>query len=519
MATEEMFTSLPTVATAQMSDIICAVQGYVNPSNLGLSVQESLQQVYNLFQSNIILFNSGNPNGAVAGTTYQFCWDTLNSTLYVCVTSGTSSTAVWVRADINDGYTTTVTAAGTTTLTILSSYWQFFTGSTTQTVVMPLASTLAAGMTWSIVNNSSGAVTIQSSGLNTITTLAAGGLALVTCILNSGTSAASWNASISSVGGGVTSITGTANQVIASASTGAITLSTPQNIATTSSPTFANLTLSNPLTVQNGGTGLASTTAYAVLCGGTTSTAAFQSIASVGTSGQVLTSNGAGALPTMQTLTGTGGLKSFQIFTSGSSATYTKPAGITSILVEVIGGGGGGSGVLGAASSFSSGGGGGSGGYARLYVASASSTYTYTVGAAGAGGTAGANPGGTGGTTTFSASSLQATGGGGGQPPGAPALVSGSAYGSGGTAGVGTNGNINSTGRPGNAGLAVLGNLCGGNGGSSIYGGGGLGICNTTAAGNAAGLYGSGGGGASGTTVSLAGGAGSAGLIIVWEFN
>jgi len=39
---------------------------------------------------------------------------------------------------------------------------------------------------------------------------------------------------------GVTSITGTANQVIASASTGAVTLSTPQSINTTSSVQFAS---------------------------------------------------------------------------------------------------------------------------------------------------------------------------------------------------------------------------------------------------------------------------------------
>ena len=42
-----------------------------------------------------------------------------------------------------------------------------------------------------------------------------------------------------------TSITGTANQVIASGSTGAITLSLPQSIATTSTVTFDTLTLSN----------------------------------------------------------------------------------------------------------------------------------------------------------------------------------------------------------------------------------------------------------------------------------
>lgn len=44
--------------------------------------------------------------------------------------------------------------------------------------------------------------------------------------------------------GGVSSITGTANQVIADASTGAVTLSLPQDIATTSTPTFGGLTLS-----------------------------------------------------------------------------------------------------------------------------------------------------------------------------------------------------------------------------------------------------------------------------------
>jgi len=46
---------------------------------------------------------------------------------------------------------------------------------------------------------------------------------------------------LETVAGGVSSITGTSNQVIASASTGAVTLSTPQSIGTSSSPTFASL--------------------------------------------------------------------------------------------------------------------------------------------------------------------------------------------------------------------------------------------------------------------------------------
>lgn len=53
-----------------------------------------------------------------------------------------------------------------------------------------------------------------------------------------------------------------------------------------------------PLT--NGGTGVGTFTAYGVVCGGTTATNPLQSVASVGTAGQVLTSNGAGAMPTFQ---------------------------------------------------------------------------------------------------------------------------------------------------------------------------------------------------------------------------
>lgn len=49
----------------------------------------------------------------------------------------------------------------------------------------------------------------------------------------------------------VSSITGTANQVIASAATGAVTLSLPQSIGTGSSPTFAGVT-SNVVLLGNG---------------------------------------------------------------------------------------------------------------------------------------------------------------------------------------------------------------------------------------------------------------------------
>lgn len=220
---------------------------------------------------------------------------------------------------------------------------------------------------------------------------------------------------------------------------------------------------------------------------------------------------------TWATPTAAGSLKSFQIFTSGTSATYTRPAGVTSILVELVGGGGGGGSSVGGASTYASGGGGGGGGYARLWVASASSTYTYTVGSGGTAGTAG-GAGGSGGTTTFSASSLQATGGSGGAA--SPGIsVDLTAFYAGGTGGIGSNGNLNVKGAPGQFGIVASGNLGGGFGGASHFGGASIGIVGATGAGTAGSTYGGGGGGGSSTTVSYDGGAGGAGVIIVWEFS
>jgi hypothetical protein len=82
------------------------------------------------------------------------------------------------------------------------------------------------------------------------------------------------------------------------------------------------LTLGTDLAVTEGGTGASSQTAYAVLAGGTTSTGAYQSVASVGSSGQVLTSNGAGALPTFQTI-------STKAFPTGTRMSFQQTAAPT----------------------------------------------------------------------------------------------------------------------------------------------------------------------------------------------
>lgn len=159
--------------------------------------------------------------------------------------------------------------------------------------------------------------------------------------------------------------------------------------------------ITTPVSVGQGGTGRASTTAYAVICGGTTSTSAEQSIASVGTSGQVLTSNGAGALPTFQTIS-TSASPQYALYTSGTS-TWTCPAGVTKIKVTVIGGGGGGA----FWSSISSYGGGTGGAGFNYYTVTPGTGYTVTVGA---GGNGGSSSGSNGGTSSFS-SLISATGG------------------------------------------------------------------------------------------------------------
>jgi len=129
------------------------------------------------------------------------------------------------------GYTTTVTAAGTTTLTVDSTYLQFFTGSTTQTLTLPVATTLVLGQQFYIRNNSTGAVTINSSGANVVRILAGNTRAIVTCILTSGTTAASWSAmymGISITDGKIL----TASNTLTLAGTDATTMTFPATSAT-----------------------------------------------------------------------------------------------------------------------------------------------------------------------------------------------------------------------------------------------------------------------------------------------
>jgi hypothetical protein len=140
--------------------------------------------------------------------------------------------------NIKMGYSTTATAAGTTTLTVSSNYRQFFTGTLAQTIVLPVTSTLVTGMAFEIENNSTGLLTVNSSGGNLVGTIPAGVCAHAVCIGTTLTTAADWDWDYIST----TTITGTGANVLGTSPTiTSATLVTPA-LGTPASGSLVNCT-------------------------------------------------------------------------------------------------------------------------------------------------------------------------------------------------------------------------------------------------------------------------------------
>lgn len=216
--------------------------------------------------------------------------------------------------------------------------------------------------------------------------------------------------------------------------------------------------------------------------------------------------------------------------TIGSSPyTYTPPAGLHHIRVQIAGGGGGSGGAaLTSGTQAAASGAGGGGEYAEAWIDAGDlgATETVTLGAGGTAGSAGNNAGGTGGTTSFGAL-LTAIGGGGGAGSAAKANTvgqAGNAGGAGGTGGAGTAAEqFHLDGGFGNNGIVALGEpiRLGAPGFPPILGKPSRGSTAVSVAGGAG--VGYGGGGSSATQgasqgSAVAGGAGSAGVCIVTEF-
>jgi hypothetical protein len=267
---------------------------------------------------NLDASNNVSPLGTIASGTWQ------GSTIGVAyggtgVTTSSGANSVVLRDAnqninvnrVNQANTNTTAAGGTTTLTTASSYIQSLVGTGGQTYKLPDATTLTTGVAFLFNNLATGTLTIQDFATATIGTIPSGGAGAV-FLTNNATVGGTWdlhaylpegvtfgtnvfNLGTSVISGG-TWQGGTIQP--AYGGTGLTTFAAANNaLYSTGSSTLT----AGTLPVAAGGTGITSATAYALLCGGTTSTGAFQSIASVGTSGQLLTSNGAGSLPTFQT--------------------------------------------------------------------------------------------------------------------------------------------------------------------------------------------------------------------------
>lgn len=287
--------------------------------------------------------------------------------------------------------------------------------------------------------------------------------------------------------------------------------------------------LTTPLSVPQGGTGLATATAYAVLVGGTTTVNPFQSVASVGTTGQVLTSNGAGAKPSFQAVSAAGAFSSVVIQVFTADGTYTPTSGMKYCVVECLGGGAGGGGAqTTSAVQVAGAGGGGSGSYARsvLSAATIGASKAVDIGAAGAGGAAGNNNGTAGADTTLGTTLVVGKGGAGGTGAAATGTNATNLGGVGGVVGTGT---LTIPGTKGGDGVSVFQatayNGRGGSGGGSIFTSGPpmnvrVAISGSANNGDSAALYGAGGSGAVNTIscADSAGGNGSTGIMIITEF-
>ncbi|MEO6077580.1 MAG: hypothetical protein ABIP54_02225 [Candidatus Andersenbacteria bacterium] len=230
------------------------------------------------------------------------------------VTFPTSGTLATVGGTVGSvvgtaGQIDVTTLAGVATVSIDAGY----VGQTSITTLGTISTGTWNGNTISVNNGGTGATTFNAYAVICAGTVATGPLQSVASLGNAGyvlTSNGPATLPTFQVpfGGTVTSVSGTTNRitVLNGTSTPVIDIAATY-VGQASITTLGTITTGvwngTAITVPNGGTGAVAFTAFGVLCGGTTSTSAVQSLASTGTAGQVLASNGAAALPSFKNIT------------------------------------------------------------------------------------------------------------------------------------------------------------------------------------------------------------------------
>lgn len=318
----------------------------------------------------------------------------------VAITSAATASAAMIRDSsanvqanqVITNLTSIATAAGTTTLTVTSSPIIQFTGTTTQTLVLPDATTLSVGWQYYITNRSTGNVTVNANGGGLLQVLTPQTVVILS-LTSIGTSAGAWDDNYTANSGGAVAPT-----------VQKFTSGTSQTYTTPANVTYIRVQM-----VGGGGGGAGGGTAAGTAAGDGTDTVFGLHTAGKGTKGSWAdTGRGIGGTATI----GAGGVGLSLTGTDGGGVATGSNASNTSVgggygggsalgggggsgnwdgagqpaKTNSGGGGGGGGGGTASATQAYGGEGGGSGAFLDIIIANPVSTYTYTVGA---GGTAG----------------------------------------------------------------------------------------------------------------------------------
>lgn len=321
------------------------------------------------------------------------------------------------------GYQAIVSAAATTTLTVASPIQTYVTGSTTQTIKLPVTNTLVVGEQFIVTNLSTGTATVTSSGANTLQAMAQNTQLIATVISTSGTGTASWNWAYQAVqnslagGGTVSSVTFTGDGVVDS--------STPSSAVTSSGSVTATIINQTKNTFLAGPTsGSNAAPSFRVLNAADYTAPVYQAFTTTGSTVGYMFTISSGSATTGWTYTNNGHTYTVaatiasqtQIWMSGASAptgsgtltcatgcsgnltfssavayaTYTMPTSPSALYCEIVAcGGGGGGASSGTGNPGSASGGNGSAtqfGYGGLIVVGPGLGGAYSGGTGGTGG-------------------------------------------------------------------------------------------------------------------------------------
>ena len=288
---------------------------------------------------------SGTWNGTTVGVAYGGTGVTASSGANSVVLRDANQNIL--ANSITQAVNSTVSAAGTTTLTPASPHFQILTGTTTQTFKLPDATTLSNGSSWVFDNDSTGNLTVTDYASATVDVVAPGGYSTVFLEDNStvaGTwgkfgmipSETNWGTNSLDFGGSTVLTNGIWQGTTIGTAYGGTGLtgfgSANYALYSTSSSALA----AGTLPTAAGGTNLTSYTTGDVIYASATNVL---SKLGIGSNGQVLTSNG--TIPTWSTPSAN--VSSFQTSLSGLTPSSPTTGAVT--LAGTLGATSGGTGL------------------------------------------------------------------------------------------------------------------------------------------------------------------------------